>query len=473
MRRALQCLAAAVLLGFVVAALLKRSAVDRPAGAAPGSADRERIRTFWERTNRANALRLAGSFEEAAAAYRSALALDPAHEDSLYYLAISLKERGEYAEAVKTLERLTAVNPASNRAWSEMGATLGLRAPGWEGDPERARAAFLRGLEINREEAGPFLRLGMLERDQGRSRQALEQFSVAAGFGSPEGNFQMGYTLFLETRYREAEPYFRRVLDTYQRERKIVARGVLSEGDVLPAPGKPLTALDKAGLKAMLFLYWTARRTGAQPEIRLQPLAGRPGLRVRGTIGSDTPTAGPLRFVYRWRRPAALYSGQEDRTERAGLKSLRGLGYSALFFDYDRDGQPDLLVTVHAPYESVVRCLLDPAFRTDRDTPRLFRNQGDGTFEEVTARVGLNRCYGTMQVAAQDVDGDGWTDLLLVNGSLDSHRLEPSVVLRNHAGREFREWLYLPSFEDPGNYVAITPDGALAERRPPDPKPQS
>lgn len=63
-----------------------------------------------------------------------------------------------------------------------------------------------------------------------------------------------------------------------------------------------------------------------------------------------------------------------------------------------------------------------------------------------------------MQAVAADFDGDGWLDLLLINGSLDALRLEPSVLLRNIEGREFRETAYLPGFGSPANYVG----GAVA-----------
>ncbi len=55
-----------------------------------------------------------------------------------------------------------------------------------------------------------------------------------------------------------------------------------------------------------------------------------------------------------------------------------------------------------------------------------------------------------------DLNSDGWDDLLLVNGSLDAQRLEPTVALRNIQGREFREWFYVPDFDAPGNFIGAT-----------------
>lgn len=147
-----------------------------------------------------------------------------------------------------------------------------------------------------------------------------------------------------------------------------------------------------------------------------------------------------------------------DVTQQAGV-GFKGLCNGAAWGDYDNDGWPDLLVAAQAPYEESVRCLLDPGYAPAHDTPRLFHNEKNGRFDEVTRALGLARCYGTMQVLAADLDSDGWTDLVLVNGSLDAERLEPSVVLHNEQGKRFREWFYLPDFDAPANLLG----GAVAD----------
>jgi hypothetical protein len=50
-----------------------------------------------------------------------------------------------------------------------------------------------------------------------------------------------------------------------------------------------------------------------------------------------------------------------------------------------------------------------------------------------------------MQAVPADYDADGWMDLLLANGGLDTQHLEPSVILRNEGGKQFREWVRLPA----------------------------
>jgi tetratricopeptide (TPR) repeat protein len=161
-------------------------------------------------------------------------------------------------------------------------------------------------------------------------------------------------------------------------------------------------------------------------------------------------------FVLRWKRSAILYrnnqhGGFTEVTSLAGLSDVGGSGFSTLFFDYDRDGRLDLLVTRHAPYERALESIIEPDSTCAQYSPRLFRNQGDGTFEEVTSKVGLNRCFGVMQAIAADVDKDGWMDLLFANGGLEPQRLEGSLVLRNVKGTHYSTDFYIPGPTSPCN----------------------
>lgn len=493
MNRTVVAAAAAVAVAFGLITLAKRrNQTAAENGSAEVSPEREKVRRFWALYNQANSDRTAGRFDQAIPGFRQALELDPRHEDSLYNLATSLKEIGEYAEAAIVLRRLIEVNPESNRGWTELGNTLATPLPGAPLDFAQARRAFERSIELNREQAGPFLQLGRLELNQGDWKEAERHLRIAAGFASPEGNFLTGYALFRQRRYAEAAGFFRKVLDNYTHEKRIAARGVLSEGDILPAPGKPMTALERAAVKSLLFLYWAAVELGRYPEgtpasykLHIPATATRrfaqcktapgavpafpkrcgalpPEAARRGTttdcVAADFDGDGDNDlFVVYWLKPAALFLTRggtlQEATKEGGLDGIRERSFSAAALDFDRDGRLDLFLSFHAPFEETVRGLVQPEYRALRYTPRLFRNTGGAKFQEVTAQAGLRRCYGTMQALPGDFDGDGWSDILLVNGSLDGERLEPSVILRNQEGKTFAEWAWIPSFDRPGNYV--------------------
>src|SRR5262245_711825 len=85
------------------------------------------------------------------------------------------------------------------------------------------------------------------------------------------------------------------------------------------------------------------------------------------------------------------------------------IGAGVAFLDYDGDGWPDI-VLINGTYWPQQR---DTAVGQAEPTLRLYRNRGDGTFEDVTQRAGLAIPLYGMGVAAADYDNDGDTDLVV------------------------------------------------------------
>ncbi len=106
-----------------------------------------------------------------------------------------------------------------------------------------------------------------------------------------------------------------------------------------------------------------------------------------------------------------------DETEKAGLKTDTGeLISRALLVDADNDGFLDLVL---CGYTNLKAPPAKPEFDFPGDFPaaqtRLFRNNGDGTFRDITPTTGLAGARGRMRDAAfADFDNDGYSDLVLV-----------------------------------------------------------
>ena len=119
----------------------------------------------------------------------------------------------------------------------------------------------------------------------------------------------------------------------------------------------------------------------------------------------------------------------EDVTKKAGLE-VGGFSTGAAWADYDRDGHVDLFVARYV--DTDIHHLPDPSLtfgykgvlvevpdKMPGETDFLFRNRGDGTFEDVSKKAGVDdpvKQHG-MGVAWGDYDGDGWPDLYVTNDS--------------------------------------------------------
>jgi len=132
-----------------------------------------------------------------------------------------------------------------------------------------------------------------------------------------------------------------------------------------------------------------------------------------------------------------------DVTERAGLGGRRGFSTSALWFDYDRDGLLDLFVCNYVQWspEHDVFCSVDGRIKS-YCTPEayhgatcwLFRNRGNGTFEDVTAKSGIfDITSKSLGVAMLDYDRDGWPDLFVANDT------QPNKLYRNRRDGTFED----------------------------------
>jgi hypothetical protein len=126
-----------------------------------------------------------------------------------------------------------------------------------------------------------------------------------------------------------------------------------------------------------------------------------------------------------------------DVTREAGV-SAPVSSFSAFFFDYDNDGWQDLYVVSYgAMAEDVAADYL--GLETAAERPKLYRNRGDGTFEDVTRAAGLHRVVSGMGLNFGDLDNDGFLDFYVGTGNPELSTLVPNRMFRNDRGRTFQE----------------------------------
>lgn len=146
-------------------------------------------------------------------------------------------------------------------------------------------------------------------------------------------------------------------------------------------------------------------------------------------------------FLYKYGRPELFRNEGGERfvrvSEQAGLPAWVNAG-TAIWFDYDRDGWLDLFLGGYWSedvdlwnLESTV--IMPESFEYAENGGRnyLFRNRGDGTFEECAEALGVSTRRWTLAAAAADLSGSGYPDLFLAND------YGVSELFANRQGRGF------------------------------------
>ena len=131
-----------------------------------------------------------------------------------------------------------------------------------------------------------------------------------------------------------------------------------------------------------------------------------------------------------------LYINNGDMTfsEQAAKYGIADNGHCTAvnFFDYDKDGDMDLyvgnqpFVSRHTKYEA------EQNYDKSKYTDRLFRNEGNGKFTDVTTAAGVTTFNYTLSATASDMNNDGWLDLYVA-----SDYEEPDYYFQNNGDGTF------------------------------------
>jgi hypothetical protein len=146
--------------------------------------------------------------------------------------------------------------------------------------------------------------------------------------------------------------------------------------------------------------------------------------------------AGP--FLFR-----NLGDGQfADISLQAGIRTQTA-AYTPAFFDYDNDGKLDLFICTYPGGELTVKSMIEAkikaaaVLRAQRQL--LFRNNGDGTFRNVTEEAGITGWYGGMSTQVGDFDNDGFDEITIGTGNPALDWAEPKPLFHNDGKGHFSD----------------------------------
>ncbi len=258
------------------------SATASPAGPSAVSPvpddPKQRTLLFWQ-TERAamDAIKREHDLPKAAGLFRRALALDPKHEDSHYYLAACLAAQGKTDEALEHLRELARIDPQSHRAFKRWG-TLEAAMARTPAELEEASRALERALELNQEETGTLLVLGEVALMQGKPDLARQRLAWATTTNPKAvgGFYLRGYLAWKAGDAKAAAGLLRQARAALGPEWK--PAGAAAEGDVQQTMHVEETPLAR---------FWNAWNGEADPAAAYAPLDAY--LRARAGI---TPAFG-------------------------------------------------------------------------------------------------------------------------------------------------------------------------------------
>ena len=212
--------------------------------------------------------------------------------------------------------------------------------------------------------------------------------------------------------------------------------------DLFFCQGGPLKPSRSASMSADVLLRNDGGKfTDVSLEVGLAPKGYGQGLVVADYDGDGDPDVYVTRYGKNtlWKNDGGRFRDVTDEA-RVGL-ALWSLG--AAFLDYDGDGDLDLFVATYIQFDPA-----EAPFARDPETGKadygppatfdgqpdvLYRNNGDGTFSDVTAQSGVAGTGRGMGCLAADFDRDGHIDILVANDA------QPNALWRNQGDGRFED----------------------------------
>ena len=413
-----------VFIAFVlVASVIPRRARMSPQGAAGAQAREEAYRA----NNLGVALLEQFKHKEGAEAFRRALALDPKLALARVNLAVALFNVPDVAGAQKEALAAAAAAPGAPQPHY----LLGLIAK-QQGRADDAVAAFQRVLKTDPRDVGANVNLGQLYAQQRKYAEAVVAFRAALAAEPYNGTalYNLGTALLRAGQREEGQ----RVMQQFQALRQSGAATIIGQNYL--EQGRYAEAVTSTGAEPDLV-------DKATPEVAFKDDTANvlPAPAAGGCALFDYDGDGDLDLFVSGAGGGRLYRNDAgkfaDVTARAGAfaREGAGAGAGAVAGDFDNDERPDLLVLRVGGLG-------------------LYRNGGEGQFADVTAAAKIpNYPHPSTSAALFDADHDGDLDIF-VAGSAPA---APNLLLRNNGDGTFADVTAAAGVGAGGRAIAVVP----------------
>jgi len=162
-----------------------------------------------------------------------------------------------------------------------------------------------------------------------------------------------------------------------------------------------------------------------RPDLFLSVL-GAPNVLFRNDGPAGTNSAGKVVWKF------------TDVARQAGVTEPL-YSFPCWFFDYDNDGWDDLFVCGYRIQDVGDVCADYLGLPNNAERPRLYHNNQDGTFTDVTHQTGLYHVLLGMGANFGDLDNDGFLDFYVGTGNPDLETIIPNRMFRNDGGKRFQD----------------------------------
>ena len=128
-----------------------------------------------------------------------------------------------------------------------------------------------------------------------------------------------------------------------------------------------------------------------------------------------------------------------DVTPTTGMNLPVTDAFVTFFLDVDNDADLDIFISNSGAFQAFIAGQITGTAPHDSDRQVLYRNNGDGTFTDITRESGLYHAFGAMGANFGDINNDGYLDIYLATGAPQMGRLERDALFQNNGDGTFTD----------------------------------